>query len=649
MNFANVSLLGLTGCRIAGLDADTLTVSHKLVLSGSTFTAPLVLRRSTITGELNCNGARLKGASQDGMAMLAFSIRVGGDVFLGDGLTAAGAIDLRGADITGELNCNGAKVKGADQDGDALLCDGIKVGSFMHVGQGFTATTGAIRLPGADITGQLNCNGAKLKGTNQDGNALLCQNIRVHGDVFLGDGFTAAGTVNLAGADITGGFTCNSAKLKSPSKQGSALLCENIRVRGDAFLGGGFKAAGSINLAGAQITGTLNCNGARLKGASQDGTAMLAFSMKVGEDVHLSDGFTAAGAVNLARTDITGLLNCSGAQLKGADEDGDALFCKGIDLGGDMFVDEGFNCVGTVVLRSARIAGSLVLRPGALPGGDSVAIDATAAQIAHELRWAPETAVAGKVILEDVTVGQIDDSWTDSNGNALPNGYWPPADQGRLLLDGFTYARVGGERPATLAQRLGWIGSQPKDSAVRIGARFASQPYVQLAKLYQQAGQDAEARAVAIARRRDLRRYGDLTRSRKAANWLLDKTILYGYQTWRAVAAIIFLYVAVLLFLWIAKYHSAIVPVGDTEGLHPIPAATSCTSLYPCFDPFGYAIDTVIPLINVHQASFWGPNARVPWGTACVVVTYLATGLGWILATLALAGYTGLARRIDDL
>ena len=71
---------------------------------------------------------------------------------------------------------------------------------------------------------------------------------------------------------------------------------------------------------------------------------------------------------------------------------------------------------------------------------------------------------------------------------------------------------------------------------------------------------------------------------------------------------------------------------------------TSRSSNNPCFN---YAIDTVIPPINVHQAAFWGPNESVPWGTACLAVTYPGTGLGWLFATLTVAGYTGLVRNSD--
>ena len=356
-----------------------------------------------------------------------------------------------------------------------------------------------------------------------------------------------------------------------------------------------------------------------------------------------------------------------------------------------MFLDQEFTAAGALSLRSTRIGGSLYVIPARLGDGKhQTAIDATGAHIVHTLEWAPSTQVEGLVILQDAEAGQLQD---DRTGRP-DNGYWPSAATGKLRLDGFTYTRIASDPRATLKHRLAWIGSQQVPSlrqrvrsalltlwAARMGSRqitsfkqravsaqsasqtgrdrrerklartprsyFVTQPYEQLAKVYRQEGQDKEARRVAIARRRDLRRYGGLGRPRKFGDWLLDKTIQYGYQTWRAVAGIIVLYAAVLVFVWSARYHSAIVPVQSIMGLHPAPTATSCISHYPCFNPFGYAIDTVIPLINVHQADFWGPNESVPWGTAAVVIAYLGTGLGWILATLAVAGYTGLARRSD--
>ena len=106
---------------------------------------------------------------------------------------------------------------------------------------------------------------------------------------------------------------------------------------------------------------------------------------------------------------------------------------------------------------------------------------------------------------------------------------------------------------------------------------------------------------------------------------------------------------ALFVIFWglsaLAQQHHLIAWAGDVSGLHFVPSATMCASSYPCFYPFGYTVDTVIPLINVHQADFWGPDASTPWGIAFTVATWIATGLGWALATLLVAGYTGLVRQ----
>ena len=163
--------------------------------------------------------------------------------------------------------------------------------------------------------------------------------------------------------------------------------------------------------------------------------------------------------------------------------------------------------------------------------------------------------------------------------------------------------------------------------------------------MYRQAGLDTEARDVAIARRADLRTYGNLNRYRRFGNWFLDWSIGYGYKTWRAALKLAAVFVVFAALSFLAQHHHLMVPVGDTEGLHPVPSATKCTSSYPCFYAVGYALDTVIPIINVHQAENWGPYGQVPWGRAWVAGTWIATGLGWALATLLVAGYTGLVRQ----
>ena len=212
---------------------------------------------------------------------------------------------------------------------------------------------------------------------------------------------------------------------------------------------------------------------------------------------------------------------------------------------------------------------------------------------------------------------------------------------GQFILLGTAEARV-----SDVEQRLDWIRSQYWHSDPDPDWHgFATQPYEQLAAVYRQAGQDTQARKVAIARHADLRKYGNLNRYRKFGNWFLDKTIKYGYQTWRPpVAGLAVLYCAFWLLTTVVQHTHAIVPVGNIEGLNPVPSATTCASNYPCFVPAGYAVDVVVPLINVHQAQYWGPNGQA-WGYAWVTVTWVATVLGWALATFLVAGLAGLTRR----
>jgi hypothetical protein len=63
------------------------------------------------------------------------------------------------------------------------------------------------------------------------------------------------------------------------------------------------------------------------------------------------------------------------------------------------------------------------------------------------------------------------------------------------------------------------------DTGHRRGATFAAQPYEQLIYVYRQSVLEADARRVAIAKRNDLRRSGQLTSAGRVGNWILDKRL----------------------------------------------------------------------------------------------------------------------------
>ena len=137
---------------------------------------------------------------------------------------------------------------------------------------GFTATgtgeDGAVRLVGAHIGGQLDCNGASLR--NDSGPALIADSLQVDQDMFLtrrvhrhrqrrGRRGPPGRRPHRRPARLHRG------ELRNDS--GPALIADGLQVDQDMYLSGGFTATGSgddgaVRLAGAHIGGQLDCTGA---------------------------------------------------------------------------------------------------------------------------------------------------------------------------------------------------------------------------------------------------------------------------------------------------------------------------------------------------------------------------------------------------
>jgi hypothetical protein len=206
---ATLPYLDLSGCRLSHpteppLDAAHLTASN-LILNGTTSNGGslrgTVNVRGAHLGRLECEGARLSNDS--GPALNAERLRVDEGVYLRHGFEATGsgklgAVRLLGAHIGGQLSCYGARL--SNDSGPALNADGLKVSQDVYLRSGFEAIgssdAGAVRLLGAQISGQLDCSGARL--SNDSGPALNADRLKVDQNVILNDGFVGVG----AGEDV---------------------------------------------------------------------------------------------------------------------------------------------------------------------------------------------------------------------------------------------------------------------------------------------------------------------------------------------------------------------------------------------------------------------------------------------------------------
>ena len=209
---------------------------------------------------------------------------------------------------------------------------------------------------------------------------------------------------------------------------------------------------------------------------------------------------------------------------------------------------------------------------------------------------------------------------------------WPA--QGKLNVEEFVYGGFTDDAPRDARQRLKWLALQ---------SEFAPQSYEQLTRVYKQVGDDAAARKVSVAREWRRFRRGRLGASGTAANLLLGTTIGYGYRPGRAVYFLIALYLLGALLVY-PHSRDVMVATNPTPKTAVITASNPCPPNYTCYSPWAYSFDVLVPIIHLGQTAAWSPTGRS--GSMVRYFSYIMTVLGWALATMAVAGFTGLVRKL---
>ena len=218
-----------------------------------------------------------------------------GNVFLNNGFQATGAVRLLGARIGGNLGCGEGQFNG--KEGHALVADSAEIKGSMILDNRFEAI-GEVRLLGAQIGGNLECSKGQFDGN--DGDALSLDRALIKGDVFLHDGFQAIGEVRLLGAQIGGGLYCS--KGQFDGGEGKALSADGVVIKGDVFLGDGFHVIGEVRLLGAKIGGDLNCSNGKFDGKGDD--AFCADGMRVTGGFFFRDLASPVNRVSLASASV---------------------------------------------------------------------------------------------------------------------------------------------------------------------------------------------------------------------------------------------------------------------------------------------------------------------------------------------------------
>ncbi|MFD7877209.1 hypothetical protein ACFV5G_24440 [Streptomyces sp. NPDC059766] len=574
----------------------------RLRLRGVHVRGRLDLSEAAVRGTVrmrNCRfdeAPRLEGAQLEAFelgecrlpGLRAHSARVAQE-FKVDKCTVDGTVDLRSLSVGTVLSLQDTTIRPAPGEA-AVTAQSVAVDEYMWA-PGLDCT-GPVHLSNARVQDTLVFRGAVIGGP--DG-CLQMSEVTVGGGLYLGRGFSCAGMVNLCGASVGATVELSDATLTGPGAgQGRyALHLGCAQIGGDIQADGGLVVDGPITLADTSIRGSVVLEGARLN--FPEGTVLTAERTHIGGDLDCRGGTTAHGTVDLCDARIGGSIRLEAAELTAPDSGRPALRANGVDVGGVVNLCDGFTAHGGVRLNSATIRSTLCLADALLDTAPEEEALTCRGATAAVLRLEPRETPAGIVDLSRLRTVLLKDE----------PATWPAS----LVVDGAVYDDISPALPA--ARRLPLLRRDPH--------AFTPQPYEQLAAVYQRHGQDADARAVLVAKQRALR----ATLGVPARLWSLlqDATVGFGYRPLRAVWLLAGLLAigSALFTAWPAQ------PVGD--GPHP------------AFQPVIYTLDLLLPLVDLGQESMFSPSGAMQW-TALVLV-----GSGWLLATTVAAGASRVLRR----
>ncbi|GBQ51664.1 hypothetical protein ACM0P6_14245 (plasmid) [Komagataeibacter sucrofermentans] len=526
--------------------------------------------------------------------------------------------------------------------------------------------------------------GSSFTGLNLNGSRVPCINadrMKISGNVLLGEGFEAHGTVSFVNAIIGGNFDCHRGYFTAPG--GDALNAALIRVNGSVFLNDGFIASGRVVFQSGNVKGTFTCSNGKFHNSY--GYAIYADRIVVEGTVNLLNGFDATGEVRFLGASIGSNFQCNGGNFLNIDNP--SLTADGIKVNGDVFLNEKFNAKGEVRFYGAIIGGNFECYGGIFSKSDnsaeSIALNLRSANIKGIFMLCKTSTSNEKKIKNEYCycMGDIDLTSThvttlrDSNEKDkkdLPECW----SGGQNKLDGFTYDYIDGSYDAAL--RIKWLKTQLHRDDSHDG--FRSQPWEFLIKVLRDDGQSEELKAVAIEKKRLLRKTvsNDAWREphgiydavlqifqhlfRKiyriinvSYEHLLDILIGYGYKPLRVVFVSISIVVICSLCYqngysngYFAPTNAQLIlkdgdrcgPPGDfgtdrsvDPRMGPIKKHTwnepGCLPPeYTSFQPFWYSLDLLLPVVDLGQDGDWSPLTSNTTGETFWCGVFLRW-LGW--------------------
>ena len=226
---------------IAKLDLSTVRMQFPLIFFQCCFSQVFIVHSDLIL--LSLDGCLVGPGSNDHVAINADSLRAR-TMFLRRGFHAMGRVNLRGAEIAGNLECDGGRI--VNLTGTALSLNAARIGGSVFLRNGFIAE-GEVDLAGVQIGIGLDCSNAQFK--NAEAMAFTANDAKIECKVDF-SGVAVTGEVSLVAAEVGTDLAIDRADLTN-----ATLRVQRARIKGGFFARKTlFGTAGFMDLGGASAS-----------------------------------------------------------------------------------------------------------------------------------------------------------------------------------------------------------------------------------------------------------------------------------------------------------------------------------------------------------------------------------------------------------
>ena len=452
----------------------------------------------------------------------------------------------------------------------------------------------------------------------------------------------------------------------------------------------------SIDACGARLRGDLTISGGSLE--NPGGFAFNGQSMSVGGSVLFVDDSLAVGAVSVAYAAIEGRLICNGTFRNPLERVNSltwftplrsAINGFGVRVGRSLAFSSTslkgkFRVEGFVILMNANVTDGIYVVAGSFsPGARSWKPQECDLQSDPATRYAIESGTGlslhnaqfGELILNGIEhfEGLLSLRAARMRNIADDGTLWQVPGTGRarsgvaLELDGCNYTAftnsMTARTPTDWRTRLEWLKAQLPQ---HLTSEFCSQPFTQCAEVLRKMGDQHGARMLLFERERLRLRSPAGSLWEKITGRALGLVAGHGYKSYYALYWALGVWLAGGAVFGVANHLDEMRPASEHVLVDERYQRTGeIPKDYEPLKPLLYSADILLPIVDIGQERYWLPRdageraadaarafPRLPGWTAATLdwlfggwlpkgYYYFEIAMGWILVSIAVAGFSG--------